>query len=457
MREVFRIFHFVSYLAFRACEGAVRMLPLDWAFLLGRAAGEVGYRCFGRRRRLALSNLRLAFGNERSEDELHALNREHFQLLGANLLAGLKCSALPQEKIWERVTAEVPEDRLQTGWIALISHIGNWELFSHLGEKYPEYRFGAVYQGLANPYIDSYLTRTRTRSGTALFDRRRDLLRCVRFLREGGVVGVLVDQGAGYAGLWTPLFNRLTSSSTLAATLAVRTGLPVVPLSIYTSGRARWKLVISDPVFPGEDESEALTARINALLEEQIRRSPADWLWSHNRWKPLRPHFLFKRNQRRVFLPSGVEATALDPFRILIVAPQDRDAAQAALPVIRAISEGRPDNWLAVLAPAATGNIWRNEAAIRLVFELAEGRSIVAHAAQIRQTARFDAAIFFDQDWKTALAARMAGIPIRVGHKRGWFSFLYNQHPAESGTASNAAESHLQIARCVGADTNIAT
>src|SRR5205823_8927701 len=118
----------------------------------------------------------------------------------------------------------------------LISRIGNWELYSHLAEKFPEYCFGALYQPLANPFIDRHIRAARARSGIALFDRRNELLSCVRFLREGGAVGVLMDQGAGYAGLWTPLFGRLTSSSTLAARLSVRTHLPIVPIAITTTG-----------------------------------------------------------------------------------------------------------------------------------------------------------------------------------------------------------------------------
>ena len=348
MPIAFRVFHFGSYLAFRFCHGLMWLVSLDFAFMAGRAGGELAYRILRRRRALALDNLRLAFGAEMSEARLRALNREHFQLLGANILAGLKASTLPHEKIWERVTANVPDERTQSGWIALISHIGNWELYSHLGEKFPEYRFGALYQPLANPFIDRYLQAARTSSGMVLFDRRNELLSCVRFLREGGVVGVLVDQGAGYAGLWTPLFGRLTSSSTLAARLSLRTGLPVVPIAINTCGRARWKMTISEPVYPKDDDPELLTAQINSLLEEQIRRAPVDWLWAHNRWKPLRPHFLFARDQRRVFFPPDFDRSTIDPFRILIVSPTSAEKAAATIPAVRAIKHGRPDTWLTV-------------------------------------------------------------------------------------------------------------
>ena len=456
MRKPFRFFYFASYLLFRACEGAVRLLPLDVAFLLGRGAGEIAYRVLRKRRAVALSNLRLAFGADKSESELRALNREHFQLLAANLLAGLKCSAMPHDRIWERVTADVPppDERVKTGWIALISHIGNWELFSHLGVKFPEYRFGAIYQGLANPYIDAHLTGARTRSGITLFDRRSQMLTCVKFLRDGGAVGVLVDQGAGYAGLWTPLFGRLTSSSTFSAMLSIRTGLPVVPLSINTCGRARWRLVIGDPVYPTHDDPEAMTAQINRLLEEQIRASPADWLWSHNRWKPLRPHVLFALDKRRVFFPPDCDAESVDPFRILVVPPASSEDAAAAVPAVRAIKFGRPDNWLAVLATPAGAALWREVPAVDHVIEWNGGNSIFALAAKLRESARFDVAVFLDSSWKPAAAARIAGIPIRVGRPGGFAARFYTQHPAAVGPEVTTVDGYLQIARSIGADIN---
>jgi lauroyl/myristoyl acyltransferase len=384
--------------------------------------------------------------------QLRAINREHFQLLGANLLAGLKASTMPTDKIWERVSANVPDERLRTGWLALISHLGCWELFSHLGAKYPEYRFGAVYRRLYNPYLDQYLRRTRARSATALFDRRSDLLQCVRFLREGGVVGVLIDQGAGHAGLWTPLFGRLTSSSTLAATLSIRTGLPVVPIAIYTRGRARWEMIISEPVFPPDDDAEHFTATINGVLEEQIRRSPADWLWAHNRWKPNRPGFLFTRDQRRVFLPPGFDRADLVPFRILIVSPQAAEQAAATLPAVRAIQRGRPDTSSAVLAPATLHDLWRNAPEITQVIEWSGAQSPFSLATKIRRAGEFDVAIFFAPSWKTALAVWLAGIPIRVARRCGLMSFLFNLHPQQPKSGVDPVRANLRLAKSVVAN-----
>jgi len=457
MPGALRVFHFLSYLAFRAGEGLIRLLPLEWAFDLGRAGGELAYRVLRHRRAVALNNLRLAFGAEMSEPQLRALNRQHFQLLGANLLSGIKASTLPYDQIWQRVTAKIPDERLKTGWIALISHIGNWELYSHLGEKFPDYRYGAVYQPLANPYIDQHIREARKRSGIKLFDRRTELLSCVRFLREGGVVGVLVDQRAGYAGVWPPLFRRLTSSSTLAATFSIRSGLPVVPLAINTCGRARWKLTISDPVYPEGYDAELLTAEINRLLEQQIRREPADWLWAHKRWKPLRPHFLFARDQRRAFFPPNFDQATLDRFRILVISPESADEARKTFAAVSAIQQGRPDTLLSVLAPTATLDVWKANSMIDSIIDLGNEDSVGGLASKIRNCARFDAAIFFASSWKTTLAVWRAGIPVRVGRRFGATSLLCNQHPIEPAQPLDSERMNLHIAHSVGANVNALT
>src|SRR3954470_6854014 len=455
MGALIRLFHLLSYVAFRAGEGVIRLLPIDAAFGIGSFGGSIAYRILWRRRALALSNLRLAFGREMSQQQLEALNREHFRRLGANLLAGLKASTLDHEKIWARVTAKIPVDRGNSGWIALISHMGNWELYSHLGQRFPEYRFGAVYQTLANPFTDHYVRKMRGRAGITLFDRRTQLLSCVRFLREGGVVGVLVDQGAGYSGLWSPLFGRLTSSSTLAARLALRTALPVVPIAINTCGKAQWKMIISPPIYPQTDDPEVLTAEINRQLEQQIRQSPADWLWAHNRWKPLRPHFLFARNARQVFFPPDFHRSTLDPFRILIISPPSPADVAAALPAVRAIKAGRPDTWLGVLTTPKHYDQWKTSGATDCTLPYHTNQSVSSITVTIRNAAKFDAAICFAPDWKTAMAVWLARIPIRVGRRIGLNAWLCNQHPVEPSKQLSQAEMNLHIARSVGAITHL--
>ena len=118
-----------------------------------------------------------------------------------------------------------------------------------------------------------------------------------------------------------PFFNRLCSTSPLAATLAIRANAAVIPSAVYTSGFARWRVVVEEEIPYDPANPERLTADINAVLERQVRQSPADWFWVHNRWKTPWPHLLLGKQKRGIYLPPGTEASQLFPYRFVVRSP----------------------------------------------------------------------------------------------------------------------------------------
>ena len=70
-----------------------------------------------------------------------------------------------------------------------------------------------------------------------------------------------------------------------------------------------------------------MTAIRNKRLEQLIRRSPADWFWLHNRWKPLKPEFLLANAKRGVTLPPDVRMEDLQRFEIVIRSPDSLSEA----------------------------------------------------------------------------------------------------------------------------------
>jgi len=284
------------YLIYRLLTGFVAMLPLPVVFCGGKFLGGLVYYLAGAYRQLVIRNLTIALGGEKSEKEIRALAWNHFSNLGANLFSSVKLASMSREAVhartrWENL--EIMEKVLEKGgMIGAISHLGNWELFAQMPDYLPQHRFSTIYQKLGNPFIDADVRKSRARVGVEPFERKEGFNGPLKFLREGGALAILVDQHAGDAGLWTPLFNRLASTSPLAATLAIRTGVPIIPVAVYTDGLARWKFVVSEPVNRGLDSIESLTAEVNQALERQIRVSPQDWFWVHNRWKTPNPKFL---------------------------------------------------------------------------------------------------------------------------------------------------------------------
>jgi lipopolysaccharide heptosyltransferase II len=404
------------YIAVLVLVGAVRRLPLAVCFLLGQAVGALMWLILPGYRRLARENLTRAFAGEKSAAQIRALTFQHFTTLGANAVCAFKIPAVPQEDI-QRIAVIENLDRIRTNIaggrpvVLAINHIGNWELYAQLVFQVPEARFGTVYQSLRNALVDDLVNRDRRRLGVATFDRKKGFNAAIALLREPGIVGVLVDQNAGDGGIWTPFFNRLASTSPLATTLAMRTGAAVIPVAIYTAGFAKWRVVLSEEIPWTPDKPEQLTADINAALERQIRVSPQDWFWVHNRWKMPWPNFLTASAKRGTFVPP--DAKNLRPFRIILRSPNWLGDAVMCLQAARAFKTSRPDVRLSVLAPEKLAGLWRRIPEVDEVIGFSRQDSVFSIAGKLRS--RFDVAVLFTNSFRSALEVRLAGIPRRVG------------------------------------------
>ena len=401
----------------------IRCLPLSVCFLLGQAIGALMWLILPGYRRLARENLTIAFANEMSEADLGRLTFRHFTTLGANVVCAFKMPSLSQAQI-QRVAhfenLDVVKRNIALGRpvIMAINHIGNWELYAQIVFQWPEVRSGTIYQALHNKLVDDLVNRDRRRLGLETFDRKKGFQGAIGLLRELGVLGVLVDQHAGKSGVWTPFFHRLCSTSPLVATLALRTNAVVIPSAIYTDGFARWRIVMGQEIPWTADNPEHLTLDLNRNLEEQIRVSPADWFWVHNRWKTPRS-FLLNDVKRGIYLPGG--AATVNPFRIVARSPNWLGDAVMSVDAVRAFKYGRPDAHLSVLTPSKLAGFWRRVDGVDEVIEFEKEESVFSVARRLR--GRFHVAVLFPNSLRSALEVWLARIPVKVGfqgHFRHW-------------------------------------
>ena len=459
---------YFAYLLFRAFTALLLSLPLIAVYRLGQAFGFLGWLVAVPYRRLVQENLTIAYGGKKSPDEIRRLTRQHFLTLGANLLSSIKTVRFDAAGIHEVCPVEGIEHAIHAldqgkGIVMVLSHMGNWELYAPLCQVLPQYKWSCIYQPLGNKYIEAYVQAARSRA-TLMFNRKNGFNAPTAFLREGGAVGVLIDQHAGDRGAWTPLFGRMASTSTLAGLLARRTEAALVPMAVVTTGPARWKLVIFPPVpSVGADgapmEVEAITARLNQTLERQVDTSPADWFWVHNRWKTPKPKFLLATYRRGIVLPPEVSADALKPFRILVRSTNWLGDAVMTIPAVQAIARGRPDARITVLTPAKLADLWRVVPGVAEVLPIEGSSSVFATAAAVRRAGPFAAAVLLPNSLRAALEARLAGIPRRVGyagHRRRW---LLNQIIPEPPVAKvphderpHQSERYAHFAREIGVE-----
>src|SRR5881397_1037825 len=445
---------FIVYLLYRSGSAIANILPLPLLFVVGQFLGLCAWIILGKYRRLAQRNTAIAFGDEKSPGQLRRLVRRHFQRLGANLLCSVKLTQMSPEKILRRVTVEnieAMDSRFRAGVpvVLVLSHLGIWELFAQLMPKFVGYvRNASVYQKLGNRFIDAHVRRTRGQTGLELFDRQEGFQPVIDLLRSGGGVGVLSDQHAGDHGLWTPFFGKLASTSPLPALLAKRTRAALIAAGVYTTGLARWRVVFTERFDPPKADASVatLTAEINQIIEQQIRVAPEDWFWVHNRWKTPQPNFLLARYKRGVYLPPGVSAHDLKPFRILVRSSNWLGDAVMSVPAVRAIKNGRPDAQVTIAAPSKIAPMWKLVPGVDAIIPLPNG-SLLSAVGLLRRRSLFDAAILFPNSLRVALESWLSGIPRRVGYQGHWREWMLNQTVPEPRKSSPPEHHSLRFVR----------
>ena len=286
-------------------ELIARPMPGPWVFHFGEALAGVAWYFMLKRRRIVLRNLRIAYCDQMDLDEIKKLAKKSFVRAGANLLSSVHTAGLPAEKLSEVLQIENLE-LLQKfadegkGVVLLLSHMGNWELLSRLIYFMPEgVPLGGMYRPLNNPYMDERVRARRQVDGSQMFSKRDSFHQITRFLRDGGVVGVLMDQRVGRNGDLIQFFGRLTRASPLPSLLARRAKCDVIALALTTEEPGMWKATLL-PV-----EKPYSTRNCMSALESAMKLGSTDVFWLQERW---RVRFKKSRSVSRLF-DDGRSAT----------------------------------------------------------------------------------------------------------------------------------------------------
>jgi KDO2-lipid IV(A) lauroyltransferase len=281
-------------LAAAAAGAALAKMTPEAAEALGAALGRLYLRLDGRRRSLARENLGRAFP-ELPYAGIEALTIRVFEHFGGVAAELLHAMGRRPEDTFSRIETEGVENARDAfesgrGVFFLTAHLGNWE-WAALGTGALGIPVAVIARPLDNPLLDARLTRLRTSNGNSVIGKREAAREMLRSLRRGAAIGILNDQHARPPdAVMAPFFGRPAATSTALAKLTDRTEALVVPSAAIRIAPARWRLTFEPPLDVrtlSEEERgvEKLTARLNGILEQMIRRHPEQWLWLHNRWR----------------------------------------------------------------------------------------------------------------------------------------------------------------------------
>lgn len=269
----------------------VQRLPLSLQARLGRGLGRVFWWLAGSRRRVALRNLELCFPQQ-PVAEREALAREHFGWLGRSLIERGLLWYAPVERLRQLIHVEGDvglAERSERPVMWLVPHFLALDVAGVATQLFQTRKVGSIYQQQSDPVFDAAMRAGRLRfDGGDIFPRSDKALPLVRAIRRGWAFFNLPDMDFGERdAAFVPFFGvqaaTLLAPSRLARALNMVVQ-PVVAEMLPGSQGYTVRFLAPWSDFPTDDPL-ADARRMNAWIEDEIRRNPAQYLWVHKRFK----------------------------------------------------------------------------------------------------------------------------------------------------------------------------
>ena len=263
------------------------MLPLPAMVLVGRSVGKLLYVLLPRRRKVAETNLRIAFPKASDAEIKRLLKASTENIAVATFEVGL--TWWKPDKVFSLCKVEGLDDlraaqRMGHGVIILSAHFTCVEIggpaFNHYAPPY------VVYKSTKNKLFDAFMHYHR-RMFPALVDHRKPI-GMIRGLKKGYALWYLPDRDVTSKDtIFLPFFGVEATALTTTARIARMTESPVVPYSIRRDSDDRGYTLTFFPALEGfpSDDVERDTLRINQTLEQLVLQNPEQYLWAHRRYK----------------------------------------------------------------------------------------------------------------------------------------------------------------------------
>jgi KDO2-lipid IV(A) lauroyltransferase len=271
----------------------VARLPLSWVFALGRRLGDLTLRLGRSRRLVAQTNIALCFP-ELSATEQNNLVRACFRAVGIGALELMIPWLNPRRDLSARFDVSGQEHldaavAMGRGVILVGGHFAVMDMISQ-----PLSDIGCIdvmYRYNKNPVWERLQVNGRKRYFEGVIERD-DTRQTLKRLKQGRAIWYAADQDYGPKhSVFAPFFGVPAATIVATARFARLNNSPVLFMrQTRDEANKRWQICFSPVIedFPsGDDQQDA--ARMNALLEAQVRLHPEQYLWLHKRFKTRPP------------------------------------------------------------------------------------------------------------------------------------------------------------------------
>ena len=282
----------LEYFLFRSIFAIMRVLPLPLASRL-----SAGVFCLlgplSDKRASVLRNLRTAFP-DKSEKEVRRLSRQIFGHFGQAMAELVKMPAIWRD--WQRVIEfevdEASHAHLSSGQSAVFvtAHLGPWQVTpTPITRRYLEQPILMVHTPESNPMISRLMIPMRESMGVELASSKAGLRPLLKALQKGQSLGFAMDTRV-QTGQLVPFFGMEALTTVAPARLALKGGMPLIPVRSVRIRPGKFKVVVTEPVrstmpeASDEEQAADMTRQVNERFTEWISETPEQWICLKRRW-----------------------------------------------------------------------------------------------------------------------------------------------------------------------------
>lgn len=279
-------------------QSLANSLSLKTGIKLGKCLASIPFYLLTKEREKTLRSLQLAWGDEKTPQELRQVAIASYQNLGKSCMELLNLPKLDKSGLQRLVKFEGQENldaalAQGKGALCITAHLDNWELLAAYVASLGKYKVNVIARRVNNERANEALLKLRSQLGVNTILRESGFSsqkQIIRALNNNELLGILMDQDTKVDGVFVDFFGRPAYTPVGPVALSMATGAPIIPVFITRQPDDIHKLTFY-PIYQmkstGDKETDIITntAALNKIIEEQIRKVPDQWVWMHQRWK----------------------------------------------------------------------------------------------------------------------------------------------------------------------------
>lgn len=270
----------------------VSLLPFRILYFFSDAIYALVFYVFKYRRDVVFSNLAIAFP-EKTEAERYKIAKRFYHNLIDTFIESIKFITISKKTILKRSTGDFKEinELLAKGYNVNImaGHQFNWEYGNLQAALQLNAPFVGIYMPIANKHLDKIFHNFRKQFGTVLIpatEYKKNIFHPA--FSKQYAIGLAADQNPGHPGnaYWMLFFGKPAPFVTGPARGAIKNNTASVMVAMHKLKRGYYHFTATLLVEDAKSYTpEELTIKYKNALEQIIKADPANYLWSHRRWK----------------------------------------------------------------------------------------------------------------------------------------------------------------------------